>query len=228
MRGLRILGDYIVEFLVVTLLVAISAATVIMFIPALVGLNGYFKNKKDVRLFKDIFLTIKENWKILIPYTIFELVIIGFPILNIYYLNTHVENMNYFLLAVSYVALVIGAIYLVTGPTIIVNMNVTFFQLLRNGFMLLFGGLIRSIISLAIAGGVIAIILLYPYVIVATLYLIPMVVTKLMTENFYVLKARVLQTNVYEIKKKEQSDDYLDPYGQINHPEVKGGENDEN
>lgn len=217
MQGLRKFGEYLTEFLVVTILVALSAASVIFFIPMLVGLNGFFKNKKDVRLFKDIFLTIKENWLILIPYTIFELVIIVFPVLNIYYFNTHVSQMNYVLLAISYVALVIGSIYFITGPTIIVNMNVNFFQLIYNGFMLLFGSLIRTLICLALMAGVIAIILLFPYVIPATFYAVPFIVTILMQENFYVLKARVLQTSVYELKKQENQDNYLDERGRVNH-----------
>ena len=223
MRGIRILGDYILEILVITILVALSVATVIFFIPMMVGLAGYFKNKKDVRLFRDIFITMKENWKILIPYTLFQLVIIVFPTLNIYFLNTHPERMNYFFLAISYVALVIGSIYFVTAPTIIVNMNVNFFQLLRNGFMLLFGSLLRTIIALAIVAGVIAAILLYPYIVIATLYFVPLFITKLMIENFYVLKARVLGMNVYQLKQKELSDDYLDEKGRVNHMESEGG-----
>ena len=222
MRGIRILGDYILEFVVITLLVALSAVTVVMFVPMLVGLNGYFKNKKDVRLFRDIFLTIKENYKIIIPYTIFELLIIVFPVLNIYYFNTHPLNMNYFLLAVSYVALVIASIYLATGPTIIVNMNVKFLQLIYNGFMLVFGGLIRSLASIALIAGIFALVLYYPYVIVATLYVVPLLTTKLMLENFYVLKARALGTNVYQIKKGLENDDYLDENGKINHQENGG------
>ena len=222
MRGIRILGDYILEFVVITLLVALSAVTVVMFVPMLVGLNGYFKNKKEVRLFRDIFITIKENYKIIIPYTIFELLIIVFPVLNIYYFNTHPLNMNYFLLAVSYVALVIASIYLATGPTIIVNMNVKFLQLIYNGFMLVFGGLIRSLASIALIAGIFALVLYYPYVIVATLYVVPLLTTKLMLENFYVLKARALGTNVYQIKKGLENDDYLDENGKINHQENGG------
>ena len=223
MRGIRILGDYILEILVITILVALSAATVIFFIPMMVGLAGYFKNKKDVRLFRDIFLTMKENWKILIPYSLFQLVIIVVPTLNIYFLNTHPERMNYFFLGISYVALVIGSIYFVTAPTIIANMNVNFFQLLRNGFMLLFGSLLRTIAALAIVAGVIAAILLYPYIVIATLYFVPLFITKLMIENFYVLKARVLGMNVYQLKQKELSDNYLDENGKVNHSESEGG-----
>ena len=217
MKGLRILGEYILEFLFVTFLVALSAASVVFFIPVLVGLNGYFRNKKDVRLFRDVFITMKQNALILIPFTIFELLIIVFPMLNIYYFNTHPEKMNFFLLAVSYVALFVGVIYFANGPTIIVNMKVNFFQLLYNGFMLTFGGLLRSIVSLLLVAGVVALILFYPYAVVATFYLVPFAVTKLMTENFYVLKARVLGTNVYEVKKKENEDDYLDERGRVKH-----------
>ena len=224
MKGLRIFGEYIVEIVVVTLLMALSAATVIMFIPMVVGMTGFFKNKKDVRLFRDIFLTMKENWKILIPYTIFELLIIIFPVLNIYFFNTHLDKMNYFLLAVSYIALVVGGIYLTTAPTIIVNMNINFFQLLRNGFMLLFGGLFRSIASVAVIGGILALVLLYPYAIPATLYLAPLLTSKLMLENFDVLKARVLGTSVYAVKQEELNDDYLDERGMVKHAEEQGGE----
>ena len=209
MKGLARLGEFILEFVVVTLLVALSAALVLPFVPMMVGLNGFFRNKKDVRLFRDIFKTIGENWKILIPYTIFQLLITVFPILNIYYFNTHLDQMNYFILAVSYVALFVGVIYFTTAPTIIVNMRVGFFQLLRNGFMLLFGGLLRSLLSLLLMAGVVALILFYPYAIVGVLYFAPFLLTKMMTENFYVLKARALGTNVYTVKKAELEDDYV-------------------
>ena len=228
MRGFRILGEYILEIVVVTVLVAVSAASVVMFVPMMVGLNGFFKNKKEDRLFKDIFTTIAENWKILIPYTIFQLLITVFPILNIYFFNTNPERMNYIILAISYVTLFIGVIYFVTAPTIIVNMYVGVGQLLRNGFMLLFGSLLRSILALLVMAGLVAMILLYPYVVVATLYLVPFVITKLMLENFYTLKARALNTNVYELKKQESADEYFDENYQVKHSDETEGNNDEN
>lgn len=227
MKGIGKFGEYVLEVVVVTLLVALSVILVLPFVPMMVGLAGYFKNKKDVRLFRDIFVTIGENWKILIPYTIFELLITVFPILNIFYFNTHLDQMNYFILALSYVALVIGAIYFVSAPTIIVHMNVSFFQLLRNGFMLLFGGLLRSLASLAAVAGVIALILFYPYAVIASFYLLPMIVTKLMLENLYVLKARMLGTNVYTVKKAEQDDDYYIQKAPVQVKDPKGGNHDE-
>lgn len=215
MRGLRVVGDYALEFLVITLLVALSAVTILPFIPMLVGVTAFFGNEMGTRRFKDIFTAIGANWKILIFYTLFQLVIILFPVLNIYFFNTHPEQINYFVLAVSYVALVVGMVLLSTAPTVIANMNVNFFQLLRNGIMMVFGSLWRSLVSLAIIAGIVAMIIYYPYPIVLTLYVAPLVNTKLMQENFYHLKAKALGTSVYELRKKQKEDDYLDEKGQI-------------
>ena len=136
--------------------------------------------------------------------------------LNIYFFNTHPENTNYFVLAISCVALFVGVVYLVTAPTVIVNMNVKLRQLFYNGIMLLFGGFIRSIAALACAAGVVALILFYPYVLPVTLYAVPYAVSKLMNENFYVLKAKALKTSVFELKKQEKEDGYLDEIGEEN------------
>ncbi|MCI9406813.1 MAG: hypothetical protein HFK06_00435 [Clostridia bacterium] len=216
MKGLRLLGDYALEFLVVTLLLAISALLIIPFIPMVTGVTGFFRTDINTRRFKDIFVTIGKNIKIIIFYTLFQLVIIVFPVLNIYFFNTHPENTNYFVLAISCVALFVGVVYLVTAPTVIVNMNVKLRQLFYNGIMLLFGGFIRSIAALACAAGVVALILFYPYVLPVTLYAVPYAVSKLMNENFYVLKAKALKTSVFELKKQEKEDGYLDEIGEEN------------
>ena len=219
MKGLRLLGDYALEFLVITLLVALSAFTILPFIPILVGVTGYFKEVIDTRRFKDIFNTIGKNWKILIFYTLFQLVIIVFPALNIYFFNTHHESINYFVLAVSCIALIVGIFYLVTAPTVIVNMNVTLRQLFYNGIMLLFGGFLGSLISLACVAGVVALVIFYPYALPLTLYAAPFLISRMMKENFYKLKAKALKVSVFDLKKREKEDDYLDEYGMVSRGE---------
>lgn len=215
MNGLRIVGDYALEFIVVTLLVALSALTVVFFVPVIVGVTGYFQRDINSRRFKDIFTTIGKNWKILIFYTLFQLIIIIFPVLNIYFFNTHPEKLNYFVLAVSVIALLVGVIYLATAPTVIINMDLKFRQLIYNGIMMIFGSLWRSIVSVIIIGGVVAMILYYPYVVLLTLYAVPFLISKLMAENFIHLKAKALKTSVFELKKKQKEDDYLDEKGAI-------------
>lgn len=215
MKDLRLVGDYALEFLVITLLLALSAFLIVPFAAMLVGVVGYFQNDIDSRRFKDIFTTIGRNWRILIFYTVFQLIIVVFPVLNIYFFNTHAETMNFFVLAVSYVALVVGIFYLTTSPTVICKMNVNFRELLYNGIMLLFGNLISSIVAVLCVVGVVALILFYPYFVPLTLYIVPYVNARLMKENFYNLKAKAMNTSVYELKKHEKSDDYLDEYGKI-------------
>ena len=215
MRRLRIIGDYALEFLVVTLLMGLSAFTVVMFVPMLVGVTAFFGNEMGTRRFKDIFVAIGQNWKIITLFTLFELVIVVFPVLNIYFFNTHIDQMNYFVLAICYVALVIGAMYLVTSPTVIANMKVNFRQLLYNGLMMLFGSWWRSLLALAMVAGIVVMIVRYPYPLILTLYLAPLLNSMLMKENFLHLKAKALGTTVYELKKKVNEDDYLDEKGQV-------------
>lgn len=224
MNGLRTLGDYALEILVVTALLAVSAFTVVGFVPMTVGVIGFFGREMGTRRFKDIFTTIGRNWKILIGYTIFQLLIIVVPVLNIYFFNTHPLDVNYFILAVSVVVLFAGVLYLVAAPTVIVNMNVTFPQLLYNGFMMVFGSLWRSVAAFALAAGVVALILYYPYAVILTLYLVPMLNASLMNESFLRLKAKALSTSVHELKKQQKEDDYLDERGQIKRPVQTGGE----
>ncbi|MDE7453823.1 MAG: hypothetical protein K2N22_05380 [Clostridia bacterium] len=233
MKGLHVFGEYAFEFIVITLLLALSAVLVIPFVPMTVGVVGYFRQNIHSRRFKDIFTTIGANWKILIFYTIFQLILIIFPVLNIYFFSTHPESMNfltYFVLAVSCVALLVGVIYLITAPVIIVNMKVNVRQLIYNGIMLLFGGLWRSLLSLACVGGIIALVMLYPYPVPLTLYAAPYLISVLMTENFYRLKAKSLGVSVYELKKQLKEDDYLDENGKINRSEKENPEenNEEN
>ncbi|MCH5159122.1 MAG: hypothetical protein J1F33_08005 [Clostridiales bacterium] len=217
MRGLLIFGEYVLEFLVVSLLLALSAVLILPFIPMVVGVIGFFKTDKNTRRFKDIFTTIGTNIVIIILFTLFELVIIIFPVLNIYFFNTHPEETNYFVLAVCCIALIVGIVYFINGPIIIVNMKVKFGQLLYNGFMLIFGGLLRSLLALILAGGIVALIIFYPYVLPLTLYAVPFILSKLLTENFYHLKAKALKTSVYRLKQDIGKDDYLNENGEINH-----------
>lgn len=215
MRGLQLFGEYVCEILVVSILLAVSAVLILPFIPMLVGVTGFFQQKKNVRRFKDIFTTIGKNIRIIVLYTLFELVIILFPVLNLYFFNTHPEHINYFVMVVCYIALVVGIVYLINGPIIIVNMKVKFRQLLYNSLLLMSGGILRNLAAFAIAGGVVAIIMLYPYVLPLTLYIVPFALTKLLIENFYKLKARMLNTTVDELKNDNVKDDYLNEYGEV-------------
>ncbi len=115
--------------------------------------------------------------------------------------------------------MIVGIFYLVTAPTVIVNMNVTLRQLFYNGIMLLFGGFLGSLISLACVAGVVALVIFYPYALPLTLYAAPFLISRMMKENFYKLKAKALKVSVFDLKKREKEDDYLDEYGMVSRGE---------
>ncbi len=119
------------------------------------------------------------------------------------------------MLAISCVALVFGIIYAVTSPTVIVNMQVTLRQLFYNGIMMIFGGLLRSIVCFACVAATVALAMFYPFAVALTLYAVPLLTAKLMKENFYKLKAKALKVSVYELKRQEAADDYIDENGEI-------------
>ena len=89
MKGLRIFGDYVAEFFIITILLALSALLVLPFVPMVVGVTGFFQRDINGRRFKDIFTTIGKNYKILIFYTLVQIIAIVLPVLNIYYFNTN-------------------------------------------------------------------------------------------------------------------------------------------
>ena len=126
---------------------------------------------------------------------------------------------GYFVLAVSCIALIVGAIFLTTAPTVIVNMNVTFRQLLYNGVMLIFGGAIRSLVCVAVVAGVFALFIFYPFAVILTLYVSTYLISRFMNENIIKLKAKALKVSVYQLKKKPENDGYLDENGEINRGE---------
>lgn len=215
MGGLQKFGEYLWEFFAVTIIAAIAALTLIPFFPVMTGLTAYFSRDREDRRLRDIFTETGKNYKLVIPFTLLELAMIIFPVLNIYYFNTHTENLNAFVLGASYVLLVLGCFLAITAPTIIVNMNVKFIQLLRNCLTLFSAGIANGIGAAVCAAAIVAAVLMYPYVAVLTLYAVPLAVTKLMRENFLKLKAKALGTSVYELKRAEKQDDYLDEYGRI-------------
>lgn len=219
MKGLRLIGDILFEFFAVTLLLALSIALVLPSVAMTVGVVGYFQTDINTRRLKDIFTTIGKNIKIIVLYTLFELVLLAFSILNIYFFNTHPESVNGFVNVVSYITLFIGAVYLVHAPLIIVKMNVTFTQLLYNGIMLIFGGWWRSILALGVIAAIAALVMYFPYIVPATLYFVPFSIAKLLDESFWRLKAKALNVPVAKLKKRSIEDDYLDEYGEVDHSE---------
>ncbi len=210
MKGFRIFGEYIFEYLILTIILVLSLILVIPFIPVYIGVVGYLTHKRDDRMLKDIFTTIKENWKIILKFTIFELIILVFSFLNIYYFRQNMTGFNTVIVVISYVFLFFGVVFLAHAPMIIIGMNVNLRQLILNTFLFFFGGVINSIIAIAALAGLTAIALYIPYLVIVLLYFAVVIVEYFTRKNFLFLKARKLNMSVEELTKREQEDTYLE------------------
>ena len=221
MKGLRIFGDYLFEYFTITLLLILSFVLIIPFIPIFIGIVSYFRRKLDDRMLKDIFKPIKDNFKISILFTIFELVLIIFSVLNIYYMNTNLEQMNTVMLFISYTGLIIGIYLLIHSPVIILDMKVNFSQLLFNSVFLIMGGFKNTLLCIV---GVLAYALIgitIPYLTIVLIYFMPFLISKLTSKNIIQLKAIRMNTTVAELTKIENQDDYLDENYFINNENEK-------
>ena len=210
MKGFRIFGEYIFEYLILTIILVLSLILVIPFIPVYIGVVGYLTHKRDDRMLKDIFTTIKENWKIILKFTIFELIILIFSFLNIYYFRQNMTGFNTVIVVISYVFLFFGVVFLAHAPMIIIGMNVNLRQLILNTFLFFFGGVINSIIAIAALAGLTAIASYIPYLVIVLLYFAVVIVEYFTRKNFLFLKARKLNMSVEELTKREQEDTYLE------------------
>ncbi len=217
MKGLRLLGDVIFEYLIITLILILSICLVIPCIPVFVGVIAYLRLDINTRTLRDFWMGIKENIKILIPYSIFELTILAFSILNLYFFLTHPEKNQMIVLILSYIALFIGIVFFIHAPIIILTMKVNFRQLMYNSIMLIFGGIFRSILTIVLMIGIAFIAIYFPHLLFFLPYFIAFVIAKMIYPNFYVLKARALKTTPQELLNQEQQDAYLDEYGQVDH-----------
>lgn len=207
MKGMYRLGDYIFEYLVISILLIASFILILPFPAIFVGCVAYFRRRSNERLLKDIFIAIKDNFKIIIIYSILILIMFIFSALNIYYFNTNVDDINYFILIASYIVLFIAIIIFVHSPIIILNMQVTLFQLIFNCFALMLGGLLGSALLIALSIGFVFLLATAPYLAILLAYFIPLIVVKLISNNFYVLKARALKITVQELKEKEKKEE---------------------
>ena len=214
MKGFKIFGDYLFEYLIITLLLILSLVLVIPFIPVFIGVISYLTHKREDRMLKDVFITIKDNAKIIIKFTIFELIVMVVSILNIYFFAKHSEGFNSVILVLSYVFLVLGIIFLAHAPMIIIGMNVNLRQLIFNSFLFFFGGVVNSLIAIVSIGALFVIASYIPYGILPLIHFVAVAVAHFTYKNFLVFKAKKLNISVYELTKRQNEDDFLEDYPQ--------------
>ncbi len=202
MKGLFALGEYLFEYICITLLLMLSFVLVIPFVPMFVGTVSFFKYKQGERRLKDIFTAIKQNWRILITFTLFELLILGVSFLNINY-NLSTENVNWFFLLMSYAGLLLGLVILANGSVIILKMHVNFIQLLVNSVTVILGGLANFLVLAFIYGVYLVLGSTSPLLLPFGLYFVCMATYIFVNKNILKLKSMKYHISVQELEKRE-------------------------
>lgn len=163
MKWVNLIGSIIFDFLTLTLLLAVSFVLVLPFFPVVVGITKYFDDKREDRTLRIVFHTIKQNIRLIFPFTLFWTVLMILSILNIAYFNDLSTISSQIIRVISYIALGYGLISFVFAPRIIIRMKVTFFQLLYNSFMLIFSNLIWAVFTIIVNIGFLWLFLEYPW-----------------------------------------------------------------
>ena len=209
MKGFRIFGEYVFEYLILTFLLTISLILVIPFVPVYIGTISYLTHKRDDRMLKDLFISIKENWSIILKFTILELITIFVPFLNIYFFRNHFEGINILITILSYIVLFVGIIFLAHGPMIIIGMKVNLRQLIYNCFLFFIGGFINSILAILSIIGILIVSSNLPYLVILLLYFMCVVVEHFTRKNYLFFKARSKNLTVQQLLEKENEDIYF-------------------
>ena len=204
MKYFRIVGTFIFDYVIITVLLSLSLVTVIFFVPMFIGVVNYFKKHYDDRRIRDIFSYLKEDWAIVIKFTLLEIFVLIIPILNIVYFNTG-DRSNAIITTISFVVLIYGVLMLVNAPVLILNMKLKLFQLMFNSLTLIYGKWWLSLITIAGVFGVVVACTYFPYITPFVLYFLALIIQKSTIVNFNKLKAaQEEKNNTKKIKKKKK------------------------
>lgn len=208
MKIYRIVGTYVFDYFIITLLLSLSLASVIFFIPMYVGVVSYFQREFEERRLKDIFTYLKEDWAIIIKFTFLELFVLIIPILNLVYFNSG-DRSNTPITIISFVVLIYGALMFVNAPILILNMKLKLPQLMFNSIILIYGKWYLSIITIVLVVGVTIGLLYFPYITPFVLYFLAFIIAKSTYVNFEAVKIKTLKRQgvLEDVKEEEKSND---------------------
>lgn len=160
-------GNYIFDYIITGLLLIISTVLLLPFYAIYVGLIAFFKYDNQYNL---IFKTIKENFKNILYMTIVMIVLLALIYLTLVIDNTTLKNN--FNIVVRYLLIGLSINILIYPPIIMIEMKVTFKELVKNSLFLslmqfsktLFMFLITAVLIWLITVEVLIIFIFIPYV----------------------------------------------------------------
>lgn len=204
-EGLRKLGTFIFDYLVITVLLTLSLALIFPFPFILTGVHNYFLYKFEDRRLANIFNILKENWKILLKFSILWGVVVILSVVELVAFNLNGWK-NDFLTTICYVLLFFSVIFITNAPMIVLRMNVNLKQLLFNCFTLIYGCWWFILISIALTIGYFVAFAYFPYISGIGLYILALVANFATRRAIRNLKAKALKVNPNTIEEPENKD----------------------
>lgn len=205
MEGLRKIGTFLFDYIVITFLLSISLVLVFPFPFILTGVHNYFLYNFEDRRLANIFNILKGNWKILLKFSILWGVVVILSLFEIIFFNIN-DFRNDFLTTVCYVLLIFSLILITNAPMIVIRMNVNLKQLIFNGITLIFGCWWFILISLILTIGYFVAFVYFPYIGGIGLYIIAFIANHATRKAINNLKAKALKVNPSTIEEPENKD----------------------
>ncbi len=172
MEQITKIAKIILDFVIITLLMAISFALVLPFCFMFVGVVGYFSKNPEERTLKTIFQSIGENIKILWRFAFIVTLLLGVSIFDIAFLSLPAGWIQSTILWVSWSMLVVGMFLLMAAPAVIIRMRVTFKELIINSLILLVSGTWKTLLLAILFGAACYVGFVYPIALGACFYFV--------------------------------------------------------
>lgn len=201
-KGFWKVGTFIFDYLAITLLLTLSLLLVFPFPFMVTGVHKYFLFKFEERRLAVIFETIKENWKILLKFSLFW----GFVVLLSTYeiiMFNYAKFTSISITVICYILLVLMIICITNMPMIVIRMNVTFKQLLFNCITLIYGKWYLCLLAYILTIGYIVGVSFFVFVAPVGLYFLIWFDNFATRKAINQLKAKILKVNVNEIEEIE-------------------------
>ncbi|NMA04980.1 MAG: hypothetical protein GX931_01255 [Acholeplasmataceae bacterium] len=141
------IGNYLFDYLVLTILLIISGLLIIPLYAIIVGIVAFFETGAN---YKVIFTTIKENFKLILLLTILMLFLGSLIVLSLFIIKS--LGMDIITIIIICLLIFLMVLLIIYPPIIILKMNVTFKQLLRNTVYLTLVQFKYTIIMLILSG----------------------------------------------------------------------------
>lgn len=150
LQKIDVIGTALFNYIILSILLNIGVILILPFIPIVVGISAYHIEHKDNQSLRTIGSSINENRTLIFQFSLFIIAVVTVSITNILVFDTGYTVLETIIDFISYLLLFVAILLVLHGPVLIIEMKLTFKELLFNSIMLPFGGLIAFFTNIGI------------------------------------------------------------------------------